>query len=150
MEYEKVKSRLIELDNIQQQNRLDSKSFIAASREINDILYRYISIKDFAFIGKHLGRELTIDDEARLVAAASKNLPLTDAITLPSSVAAAFVIRKGRREKGLSQADLANEVGMTQSQIAKIENVSNGINLDVMQQIMNVLGRTFIIKPAPI
>lgn len=147
MDVAQIKRQLSELDKIQQYNDPDSRAFITAAHEINEILYRDINIKDFTFIGQHLNRHMTIDDEAKLVIAAHENRPLTEAVGLSAGAAAAYTIRRGRRHKGLTQAELAEAVGITQSQMAKIENVSIGINIDVLQRIMSVLGETFVVKP---
>lgn len=49
------------------------------------------------------------------------------------------LIREWRRKKGLSQSDLAEQLGMGQSAIAKIENHDRRIDFSTMVQIADIL-----------
>ncbi|MDR3189723.1 MAG: helix-turn-helix domain-containing protein [Lactobacillaceae bacterium] len=140
MKYEEVKNRLEQLELITQQNNPSSDEFQNASAEIFAILLKDMNIREFEFMGRHMGRRMTIDDEARLVVAAAEGRPLTDAIPLSVNADVAYKIKRSRLNHGLSQQELGNLVGMTQAQIAKIENDQTNINLEMLNKIIDVLG----------
>ncbi len=54
----------------------------------------------------------------------------------------ALGIKKRREEKGISQYDLAASVGMTQSQISKIESGKRNVKANELLQIAQALDST--------
>ncbi len=65
---------------------------------------------------------------------------------------AALAIRETRKKMGLTQAQLAKEIGTTQSVIARLENADyRGHTLKLLEHIAEALGRrvTISFKPFP-
>lgn len=56
-----------------------------------------------------------------------------------------FVNPLGTQAKALTQAQLAEQLDMTQSQIAKIESAANGVTAEVMGKLAKALDVTFTI-----
>lgn len=147
MDVTQVTAKLTAMNQTLATNAVDSPLFQQTGKAMDQMLYQNMSIKEYTFIGQHLGRPMTVTDEAKLIVAAANGESLPDAVGLPASAKAAFLVRHGRQQAGMSQEDLAVAVGMSQSQIARIENVTSGINLDLLQRVLNVLGETFIMTP---
>lgn len=52
-----------------------------------------------------------------------------------------------RRQQGLTQAQLAKKIGMSQSQLAKIETLETTPKIDTLLRILNGLGITLSLTP---
>ena len=59
-------------------------------------------------------------------------------------------IRQQRLKKDLSQAELAQKVGMTQAQIARIERERNDVRLSTLTEVARALGLEPILVPKSI
>ena len=145
MEVEVVRQKLLDLDRILDENTPDSEVYMEADEARDALLFHDMTLREFYFIGQHMQRPITVDDEAKLIVAAHDNR-LADEADIPASAKAALLIKRARHEKGMSQTELAGQVGLTQSQVAKIENVNIGIDVDVLQKILTVLGQSFVIN----
>jgi DNA-binding XRE family transcriptional regulator len=145
MEVEVIRQKLLDLDRVLDENKVDSEAYMDAVDARNALLFHDMTLREFYFIGKHMQRPITIDDEAKLIVAAHGNR-LADEADIPASAKAALLIKRARHEKGMSQTELAGQVGLTQSQVAKIENVNIGIDVDLLQKILTVLGQSFVIN----
>ncbi|QBO35663.1 XRE family transcriptional regulator [Periweissella cryptocerci] len=150
MDYKLVEKKLAELNYIISISEPDSDAFQDASQKMDEILFENINIREFSFIGKHIDGEITLEMEAKMIVAAAEGKPLTAVVPLSANDEAAYKIRRARIAQNISQVELAQKAGMTQSQIAKVENAQMNLTLDVVQRIMSVLGDTFLIKPIEI
>ncbi|MDR3190097.1 MAG: helix-turn-helix domain-containing protein [Lactobacillaceae bacterium] len=148
MDYKKIEVRLRELEKIIENNRPDTDASQDASDEIDNILFENMTIKDFVFIGEHLNKKMTIEDQAKMVAAAAEGLPLTDAVAVSTAAEIAYLMRRARLAQNISQTELAKSIGVTQGQIAKIENAQANVSIETLQRIATVLGESFLIRPA--
>jgi ribosome-binding protein aMBF1 (putative translation factor) len=61
-------------------------------------------------------------------------------VTVPPKLAAILSIRWARQDADLSQAELAARVGVSQPQIAKLEDPDGNPTLDTIQKVANALG----------
>lgn len=147
MDYKMIKKRLTALAKTIERNAPDSEAYQNAAQESSDLLFENISIKEFAFVGEHYDGELTLELQAKMIAAAMDGKPLTDVILLDANATAAYNIRRSRQNQNISQIELAKKAGLTQSQVAKIENAQMNITVNILQNIIDVLGEEFTIVP---
>ena len=56
-------------------------------------------------------------------------------------------IRRRRRSRGISQAELARKLGMTQAQIARIEGKRSDVRLSTLTEIARALGLEPLLVP---
>lgn len=108
-------------------------------------MFGNISIKEAHFLAQALGRPLTSEETAAVILAAESHEPLNHAIKLPVEADAAYTIRDERNRMGMTQVELARRIGLTQSQLAKIETGHAAISLVTLQRAMKVLGKTFVV-----
>jgi HTH-type transcriptional regulator/antitoxin HipB len=57
------------------------------------------------------------------------------------------ILKHLRLEKGLSQAELGNSIGLSQERISKIENQPEKVNLDQILTLLMALDATLSIEP---
>lgn len=57
-------------------------------------------------------------------------------------ISAVFAIRRLRAEKGMTQAQLARAIGISQPRVAKLESLSRGISLDQIMKALFAVGGT--------
>lgn len=91
--------------------------------------------------------KLAENEIADLIIAGRNNQPLNEAITLPAEADAAYTIRMERQNHHLTQQELAKRIGITQGQLAKIENGQQNANLNLLQRAMSVFGEPYVVKP---
>ena len=58
---------------------------------------------------------------------------------MPGSRFIGDLIREARNRRGISQAELADALGMAQCSISLVENGQRGIGTDLLEQIMDIL-----------
>ena len=87
-----------------------------------------------------MNREMNIVDEAKMIIAVQNHRPLTDVIKIPLEAKIVYLIKYYHKQQKLSQIQLVELSGMSQSQIAKIENMKQGLNVTDVDIIFRVLG----------
>lgn len=147
MNKNEILKKLTSLNQIIANDPVDSKSYQDASQEISEMLFDHVNIRDVDFIVKSLGRELTNEEVADLIIAGQNNQPLNKAISLPTEADAAYTIRWQRQQHHITQKQLAKEIGVTQGQLAKIENGQQNASLNLLQRVMNAFNESYTIKP---
>ncbi|KRL20326.1 helix-turn-helix transcriptional regulator [Lentilactobacillus kisonensis] len=128
---------------------VDSKQYQNASDKLSRLLLDAVNIRDVSFIVKALGRKLSDDELANLIIAGRNGQPLNESVTLPAEADAAYTLRIERQKRHLTQQELASKIGITQGQLAKIENGQQNANLNLLQRAMSVFGEPYIVKPIP-
>jgi transcriptional regulator with XRE-family HTH domain len=63
--------------------------------------------------------------------------------------AASILIRRARQEEGLTQADLAERMGTTQSTIARLERSDANPRLDTLERALRAAGRQLALEALP-
>jgi transcriptional regulator with XRE-family HTH domain len=58
------------------------------------------------------------------------------------------IIRMAREAEGLTQAQLAKRLGITQPSVARLEKAGDNVTLATLQRALNVLNRTLEIRSA--
>ena len=142
-----VIARLNDLNNQIDANPAGSLEYEKASLAMQKLVFGNVDIRDAHFIAQALGRPMTNKETAGMILAAKSGKPLNTVIQLPVDADAAYTIRYERKKAGMTQTDLANKIGLTQSQLAKIEGGQATISLEVLQRAMNVFGKPFVIQP---
>lgn len=59
------------------------------------------------------------------------------------------LIKAWRQTRGLSQADLGRQLGISQARIANIESDAGKVNLDQVIRLLAVLGKQFSVEDLP-
>jgi transcriptional regulator with XRE-family HTH domain len=57
-------------------------------------------------------------------------------------------IREARKNRQMTQQDLADKLGVTRHQVAKYESGRKNMTIETIQRISDVLGISFTISPA--
>ena len=68
------------------------------------------------------------------------------AVPVPPGLAARFQLRAARHEAGLTQAELAKKVGVSQQHIAALESPDANITLATLEKVAQALGREVTIE----
>lgn len=55
-------------------------------------------------------------------------------------------IKEARKEKGLTQSELGEKLGVKKAWISKLESGENNVTLDTLLKVLNVLGKTLTIQ----
>lgn len=147
MDITAVQKRLDELDQIMATHTIDSPAFSDAAHEQSALMFRDIPIRETQIIARNMSTNFSNELMAKMIVAAHDGKPLSDVLDMPIGVKVGYLVRWGRRQKDLSQAQLAEQLDMTQSQIAKIESAANGVTAEVMGKLAKALDVTFTITP---
>ncbi len=134
------------LNTVIENYRADSAAISRLLRELSELVNGTIGIRELSFISQAIGRSLTNSELADLILAAQANKPLNEVLQLPAEADAAYTIKYQRRQAGMTQVELARKIGIEQSQLAKIENGSLKVSLNLLQKAMTVFGRSYIVK----
>lgn len=81
-----VDAFLEENDFIFSHERRDSVSFLTAASLESNLTFKYVPIKIFSMIGKHLDHEITRFETAQLIVAGALNKDLAEVLPLPQAV----------------------------------------------------------------
>ncbi|MDT3392382.1 MAG: helix-turn-helix domain-containing protein, partial [Bacillota bacterium] len=79
-------------------------------------------------------------DEARLITAAAQGKMLSQVVDLNEDAQIAYQLRWLRKKKQLTQTEVAAQVGMTQSQLAKIERAQVEVSLPRLRRLLQAVG----------
>ncbi len=136
---------LNKLEQIIDHSQPGSQEYLAASDRMQKLVFGNVDIKEAYFIAEALGRPMTNAETAKMIIAARNKEPLNEAIKLPINADAAYKIRYERQKQGVTQRELAKQIGLTQSQLAKIETNQASISLVVLQRAMAALHQSFTV-----
>jgi transcriptional regulator with XRE-family HTH domain len=60
------------------------------------------------------------------------------------------IIREARLAEGLTQAQLATRLGVTQPAVARLEHTGDGVSVATLQRALNAMGRTLELRSVPV
>lgn len=99
-----------------------------------------MTLREYEFITQNVTHELNLADEARLITAAAQGKMLSQVVDLNEDAQIAYQLRWLRKKKQLTQTEVAAQVGMTQSQIAKIERAQVEVSLPRLRRLLQAVG----------
>lgn len=142
-----IHQQLVQLNQIMDTHPLESQAYREAFEQYDQLLFGYVTMRDVSLIKDYLPQPIPADTIALMIATVMNHRPITDVINVPALIQCALLVRWGRKQKGLTQVALAEQMEMTQSQIAKIESAANGVTAEVMGKLAKILDVTFTISP---
>jgi DNA-binding XRE family transcriptional regulator len=142
-----VHQQLVQLNEIMDNNPLQSSVYRDAFDQYDQLLFGHVTMRDISLIKDYLPQPIPDDTIALMIATVMNGRPITDVLSVPAPIQCALLVRWGRKQKALTQAQLAEQLDMTQSQIAKIESAANGVTAEVMGKLAKALDITFTITP---
>lgn len=146
MDYKTVLAQLQNYRDIMDTYAIDTNEYSEAGLAYSGMLYgNGLGMRGYAFLVANTTRELTIEDEARVIVAQAQGHPLNEVVPLTTEAEFAYLLKWHRQQAKLTQTDVAKAVGMTQAQIARIENVENETTASRYKQLMDVVGGKFIV-----
>ncbi|WP_125709829.1 helix-turn-helix domain-containing protein [Lacticaseibacillus porcinae] len=147
MDQQQVSAELMRLGEILQDNDIQSPAYREASEAYDKLFLGHVTLRDLRLIKDYLPQPIPDDIIALLISTVMNGHPITDVVHVPAPIQCALLVRWGRKQKGFTQAELAEQLDMTQSQIAKIESAANGVTAEVMGKLAKALDITFTITP---
>ncbi|MYV18060.1 helix-turn-helix domain-containing protein [Furfurilactobacillus milii] len=139
MNENQVRDKIKELRKEFEKSLPSSAEYTRVSKKLDDLYYEHMDVREAALIAKHLDHKDTIDDDAKMIVAATNGENVAEAMGLPINVCAAFKILHERLAKGWTQAELGQKVNLSQSQIAKIENIQQIPDVGTLSGILVAL-----------
>ncbi|QGG61298.1 helix-turn-helix domain-containing protein [Loigolactobacillus bifermentans] len=116
-----------------------SEAFNQIDDAYDAFVYRYLRPRDAVLISQQLGRPLTTLELARLVTAAYNQTDLTATLPLTPEVKLGLALKFARRQRQLTQQDVAIQTGITQSQVAKAETAQTTLSLSNWQALFKAV-----------
>lgn len=113
--------------------------FNQIDNEYDAFLYRYLRRRDAILISKQLGRPLSTLELAQIVTASYNHTDLTALLPLTPEVKLGLALKLARRQRQLTQQDIATQTGITQSQIAKAEAAQTTLSLSNWQALFKAV-----------
>lgn len=140
MDYETVLAQLKAYKAIMNNPDADRVEFMQAGASYNDLLTKGITAKGYTFLAGNATRELTDEDNARIIVGYANGADLSKIVPLTPQAELAYQIKRHRQENNMTQADVAKAVGMTQGQIANIENAQADTPFSRAKRLLDVVG----------
>lgn len=140
MNDEKVQALLVQLTTVIENVPADSAEYFQAGRQYQKLLFAHMTLREYEFITQNVTHELNLADEARLITAAAQGKMLSQVVDLNEDAQIAYQLRWLRKKKQLTQTEVAAQVGMTQSQIAKIERAQVEVSLPRLRRLLQAVG----------
>lgn len=145
--YEETVCQIKEMETILRTNSRDTTAFMQASRAYNALLFHDMTLREFHFIAKNLGRDITAEDEAKLVVAAALHEDLSEVLPIDVDAQLAFKFKNLRQQQKMTQQQVANITGnYTQSQIAKAEAVDLPLTLTRWSELFRAIGKQVTVQ----
>lgn len=141
MDYKTVLAQLNEYRAIMDSHAIDTDAYQEANKAYTDLLFgNGLGMRGFAFLKENATRDLTVEDEARIIVGQANGNDLSEVIPLTAEAQLAYAIKRHRQAKNMTQIDLAKAVGMTQGQIARIENAQADTPFSKAKRLLEVVG----------
>lgn len=139
--YENVYSQLVAFENVYTTSRPDAPDWFDAIKQESELIYQHIPFREWAMLWHYAEEEATLEKQAELIVAAAQGRNLTEVLKLSPLAEAAYNIKYYREKEQLTQLELANKVGITQSYVAKIEKGDADITISLFAKIREALNQ---------
>lgn len=118
-----------------------SVRFTEISDAYDQFMFTALPERDFDFIMTHLDHDITDEEIAALIAGAYNQEDITTVVKLDPEIATALKFRVARRERKLTQQQVAERVGnLTQGQVAKAELALTSLTIDHWNALFKAIG----------
>ncbi|ORI78170.1 helix-turn-helix domain-containing protein [Leuconostoc mesenteroides] len=142
MDYKKTLAKLNELKQVMENNADSTVAYHKAGQEYDTILFENMSFREYTFLVKNMTHEITTEDDAKLVVASAENQNLSEVVELTDTAQLAYVIKWYRQKNNMTQIDVAIKTGLSQSQIAKVENAKMDIPYSGASKLLKAVGKS--------
>ncbi len=139
MNVEAAKEKIIQLHQRFEQSFPSSPEYNQTSKELDALYYENLNIREVVLITKNLGHKDTIDDDAKMIVAAANGENVAQVMGLSVEAQAAYKILHARLKKGWTQTELGEKVGLSQSQVAKIETLQQIPDVGIFSKLLTAL-----------
>lgn len=141
MDYKTVLEQLKNYRRIMDESAIDTNEFHEAGQAYDKLLYgNGLTMRGYLFVAKNVTRDLTVEDDANIIVAQAQGRPLSDVVPFTTEAEFAYLLKWHRQQAKLTQTEVAKAVGMTQAQIARIENAENETTVSRFKKLMDVVG----------
>lgn len=119
----------------------------ARAKQLSNLIFRYVSVQEFNLITQDLNREMTNQELAKLIVASANGNDISEVAPVSPDLNIALKFRYVRRQKGFSQKQVADTVGiMTEHQIEEAESKQIVPTFGEWSQLFRAIGRSIHFK----
>ena len=147
LKYDNILKQLKAIIHVIDTKPRDTPEFMHASDAYDDLMFRDMTLREFYFIAKNLDHEITDEEVAKLIVAASERKDLSEVLPINVDAKLAFKFKNLRQRQKMTQEQVAEITGnYTQSQIAKAEAVDLPLTATRWSELFRAIGQTVTIQ----